>query len=124
SEKGAITIKKIIIGALGLALVLAGCTGGKSNEQPQQPEPPPATTVPTPGTEEPDPSEKETAKIQLFFTKDEAAVPVERELEATEDLVKAALYELVKGPTEAEQAEGIGSWFSAETANVIQEITH
>lgn len=102
-------------------MLLVGCTSGKTNEQPQEPEAPPVTILPAP--EEPEAPTAETETIQLFFSKDEVPTPVEREVPKGADLLETAIYELVKGPTADEAAAGYWSWFSEETADVIQAIT-
>lgn len=63
--------------------------------------------------------------ITVFFTKDEEPYPVRRPTRAggeTAARLRAALEWLVQGPTAEERAEGVWSWFSEETADVIRTV--
>jgi hypothetical protein len=69
--------------------------------------------------------------LQLTFTRDEEPVAVPRTVvlpldpEALSDdalLLRVALSALVEGPTPEEEARGITSFFSAETAGILQAV--
>jgi spore germination protein GerM len=50
------------------------------------------------------------------------ALPVARQVPATDAVLNAALTELLKGPTDAEKAAGLRSWFSGATAGMLREV--
>lgn len=50
------------------------------------------------------------------------ALPVARQVPATDTVLNAALTELLKGPTDAEKAAGLRSWFSGATAGMLREV--
>lgn len=57
--------------------------------------------------------------VQVYFTRDEEAVPVRRRLPAGVPPLTGAFEALLAGPTEAERARGLSSWFSEETAGML-----
>lgn len=126
--------------ATGLAavtvLLMAGCGGGDpapelDPEVPDQtaPEPDPAPEPePDPPADEADPGTDEgedRTTVQVFFARDgvgdpcEDVVGVDREVSA-EDPLGEALVALLAGPTEAEQDDGFGGWFSDDTAGMLR----
>jgi hypothetical protein len=71
----------------------------------------------------------DTATVRVYFTlaADESMtpVPVVREVPASDDpveQVRSALDWLVRGPTDAEKAAGLTSWFSPATAGVVTAV--
>lgn len=67
------------------------------------------------------------ARIEVFFTNEGLgdpcgeAFPVSREV-ARDDQVEGALRALVAGPSEAEQSQGYGGWFTQDTADVVHSV--
>jgi hypothetical protein len=74
----------------------------------------------TPSAVVPTRTSARTDSLTLVFTRDETAAPVTRAVPATSTPVRTALEMLVRGPTAAEHAAGIRSWFSGETADVVR----
>lgn len=81
--------------------------------------PPTAQITPTPGIE----------KVWVFFTmaadENMTPVPVARTVPETDNqeaLVHSTLKELLKGPTDAEIAQGFTSWFSPATAGAVTDV--
>ena len=67
-----------------------------------------------------------TARVEVYFTNldmgaDHEVFAVERTVTAPE-VLHGALEELLAGPTEAEQEQGYWSWFSAETAGLLDSV--
>lgn len=66
-----------------------------------------------------------TATVTLYFSRDggdcDEVEAVTRTVESGVDL-ELALRELVAGPTESERDDGFGSWFSADTAAMLQSV--
>ncbi len=48
--------------------------------------------------------------------------PVERQVPKTQAVAFAALSELLKGPSNEDQAQGYFSWFSSSTANLLKSV--
>ena len=48
--------------------------------------------------------------------------PVERVVAKTQETAKAALTELFRGPTDIEKANGYNSWFSQQTADILESV--
>lgn len=49
-------------------------------------------------------------------------VPVKRQVRKTQAVATAALIELLKGPTAREEARGLASFFSSETADLLRSV--
>jgi hypothetical protein len=62
----------------------------------------------------------ETHTVQVWFSRGETPEPLERRVGGAP--LDGALRALVAGPTREERADGIHSWFSAETRGVIRRI--
>jgi hypothetical protein len=81
----------------------------------------PAPTEPGPA---PPPS---TVGLEIYLANDELGdpcgevFPVPRQVDA-DDPVTGALQALLAGPTEAEEADGYGGWFSEETADTLLDV--
>ncbi|CAN5767523.1 hypothetical protein BH23GEM11_BH23GEM11_05530 [soil metagenome] len=85
-----------------------------------------------PGLEGPRGPTELTVALEVTFTRDEAPVRVPRTVviqldgESPSDesvLLEAALDALMAGPTEEEEARGINSFFSAQTADLVRGVT-
>jgi spore germination protein GerM len=66
-------------------------------------------------------------KVKVFFDNDAegagvALVPVYRVVPRTAAVLRASLDALVAGPTAAEGAAGISSWFSVQTAGMVRSV--
>lgn len=99
----------LIIAAIMLGL--AGCSGSDDAAPPED------------SDQAQDPSPDEARQFEVFFTNLELGEtgevhPVDRET-TQEDVPRAALAELLSGPTASEQEEGYTSWFSSETADLL-----
>ncbi len=68
-------------------------------------------------------AETPTDEILVFFTSEERPRAVTREVPHGDDLLRAALLELLEGPTRGEQAEGLDSFFSPSTAGMLSDVT-
>lgn len=75
-----------------------------------------------PGVDEeaPEPFLDETETVEVWFSRAEEPVPVEREVRGA--ALDGALRALFAGPTEEERAAGISSWFSEETRGAIRRV--
>jgi hypothetical protein len=73
---------------------------------------PPPTTTPDPGARE----------VTVFLLRGEELVPVTRQV-ATSGVLRAAVEQLLAGPTEAERAQGLSSMFSEATAGLLRSVT-
>ncbi|HEV2809518.1 MAG TPA: Gmad2 immunoglobulin-like domain-containing protein [Acidimicrobiales bacterium] len=62
-------------------------------------------------------------EVTVFFHRGEELVPVTRSVPVTAGVLRASLEELLAGPTEKEQADGLQSWFSTETAGLLDGVT-
>lgn len=119
----------------GLMLVLSACApkaapadpdtpGGNQDAAPQQPTDEPLATCTSIA-----PTAAEGEKlVTVYFAcgeMDWATIPVavQRAVPEDEDDLAAAVLALLAGPTEAEQAAGFRSWFSAETAGRLNDVT-
>jgi hypothetical protein len=97
--------------SLALALVLTSC-GGPTAEPAAAPEPRP---------------EPATLEVEIYLANESLGdrcgevFPVPRAVDA-DDPVTGALRALLAGPTEAEQADGYGGWFSAATADALLDV--
>jgi hypothetical protein len=120
-------MKKLSASLCVLSLVVAAC-GGTAD---------PTTTTDRPGTvastttiapettTTTEPAETETLTVYFSFGDGSDCAEVkgyERTYEAGPDPIIVAFDELVGGPTEAEIADGAGSFFSAATADVVRSV--
>jgi spore germination protein GerM len=64
----------------------------------------------------------EPVSVRVYFTRDEEPWPVSREVLPAPDLLTATLAELLRGPTPEERAAGLTSWFSSETAGMLNGV--
>ena len=100
-----------LAGAVAGALAFTcGCADSAQQPPAQQP---PAQQPPAP--------QLRADSVIVVFTRNEAPAPVARPVAGASDL-RSALTSLVSGPTAAEQAQGIESWFSHETASVLKDV--
>lgn len=116
-------IRQIITSTIACALlVLWGCGGAREEPGEQRL----AQSSEQPYGESPADAPESPAAIDsvtVVFTKEEAPAPVRRPVpESSSSPLRAALDWLVQGPTPAEQAAGIRSWFSEETADVLRSV--
>lgn len=118
------TVLALALTVLALTvLALAGCGDGADDDEAQGREEPTEPASPGP-TELPEPAE-ETTEVSLYFSNASLGDPcgevfaVQREVVA-EDPIGEALAALLAGPTAAEAAEGYTSWFSSDTAGMLQ----
>lgn len=70
--------------------------------------------------DEPRPSDEPAESVTVVFTRDEAPAAVARPVPAGTADLASALEWLLRGPTEGEEARGIRSWFSSETAHLLR----
>jgi hypothetical protein len=120
-----------------LGFVFAGCgdddettapttTEPTSSTEPTTTEPVTTTTEPATTTTEPT-SPEGSATVDVYVLPAEigddcsVVVPSERDVQGEGD-VGDTLAELLVGPTAEEQAEGLGSWFSEETAGMLNSV--
>lgn len=61
--------------------------------------------------------------VTVYFTRGEAPVAVARAVPAERADLSAVLEQLLAGPTAAERAQGITSWFSTATAGSLRSAT-
>lgn len=64
----------------------------------------------------------DSASVTLHFSRGESTATVTRRVPAGTVGLEAALRQLVRGPTPAERAEGIHSWFSDTTAQALLSV--
>jgi hypothetical protein len=69
------------------------------------------------------PQEQEFVAVNVHFTRDEQPVPIERQVPDTVGVLRAALEEQLRGPTEEERAQGYFSWFSDQTAGMLSRVS-
>ncbi len=67
--------------------------------------------------------EESSDSVTVVFSRAEAPAPVRRPIEQETSALEAALTWLVRGPTPEEEASGIGSWFSDDTAASLRSVT-
>jgi hypothetical protein len=118
------------------ALALAACGDAGREPDPAQQAPPAATdtapAVTTPADAgradsiRPPPERSadrgETLTVRLYFTRDEEPEPVEREIPRGPGVLRATLEAQLRGPTAAERAAGLFSWFSDDTAGMLRDV--
>lgn len=78
---------------------------------------------PHPESASSDQEEISTTEIIVFFTREERPQPVTREGPVGTDVLTLALEMLLQGPTDTERREGLSSWFSEETSNLLIDAT-
>ena len=88
------------------AAVSAGCDG-------DEPTPPPTTTETTTTSQT---TTQESSSVAVYFLRGEKVSPVRRTIAATPAVARAALTELLAGPTEEEAASGLASAIPAGTS--------
>jgi spore germination protein GerM len=88
----------------------------------------PTVQPPTATVEQPT-STPDLATVFVYFTISDPVTmklqPVPRQVPASGDiqaLLQATLLELLKGPTDAEKAQGLHSWFSPATASTLKSV--
>jgi hypothetical protein len=115
-------MKRVFLFAV-LLCELSACAHASTATPPTTVEPLGDTVLPLPSDTVPAGS---TTDVLVYFSvgADEtlASVPVPREVPASDDpvqLVQSTLDLLVQGPTDAEKAAGLISWFSPATAGVV-----
>lgn len=69
------------------------------------------------------PSTAGTSEVTVFLLRGEEVVPVTRPVPATSGVLRAALEQLLAGPTATEEAEGSSSMFSSATAGMLRSVT-
>lgn len=94
------------------ALLVAACGDDAARE------PPPDATREPSADSAPPPATVEERAVRVYFTRDEAPVAVTRRIPAGIPPLEGALEALLEGPTAAERASGISSWFSDATAGL------
>lgn len=127
------------------ALLLAGCAGRPQASPPapspaqQQQQPAPAPAPAQPASQSPSPPPQAAGpcrpadpagqdllsgmtRVLVYFTCDSAPRPVPRLVPRTQAVLRAALEELLKGPSKEEQALGFHSFFSPATAGLLQNV--
>lgn len=60
--------------------------------------------------------------VQVFLSCGEAVAPVRRQVAASPAVLRAALEELLRGPTPEEARAGFQSFFSAQTAGMLESV--
>jgi hypothetical protein len=63
-----------------------------------------------------------TMTVSVYFHSGEELVRIARRVPRTPMVATAALRQLLAGPTAAERADGIWSWFSARTAGMLRSV--
>jgi hypothetical protein len=61
-------------------------------------------------------------EVQVYFTRDEVQEPVTRRVRSDAPL-RGALGALLEGPTAEERRDGLGSWFSEQTAGMLRGVS-
>jgi spore germination protein GerM len=113
------------------SLILAACGDAAREPEPGHDagQPPAAgamdTTPRDPG--QPTPPENGTDQtgtltVRVHFTRDEEPEPVEREIQRAPGVLRSALEAQLRGPTAAERAAGLFSWFSERTAGMLRDV--
>jgi len=87
------------------ALLAAGCDSGSSGDTATE-------ATPTTATE----TRPVTSSVAVYLLRDGKVSPVRRTIESTPAVARAALTELLKGPTADERADGLSSAIPSETA--------
>ncbi len=85
--------------ALALALVAAGCDGNQTTTPPETPSP----------TDTAAQEQAKTTTFAIFLLRDGRLAPVRRVVDATPAVARAALEQLVAGPTDDERLDGLAT---------------
>ena len=67
-------------------------------------------------------AETDSAAVTIHFSRGESTAAVTRRVPAATVGLEASLRQLLRGPTPAERAEGIHSWFSDTTAQALRSV--
>ena len=104
---------------VGLVVGVSGACGGDAADRGRADE----EELATPGTEvEPTRPGSGATSVTVVFTREERPVAVERPVRGGLRPAVAAVEALLGGPDEAERAEGLHSWFSSATAELLRSI--
>ena len=97
-----------------------------STDEPAAPVDPgdPADSTALPGGEDARPFAGYDTVFVYFTDVDEEQVPSARAVPGSLDGLRAAFTELLEGPTPAERAAGLRSWFSRETAGMLRGVRY
>jgi germination protein M len=90
---------------LALVVLAAGC-GGSEEQATNEPAAPP---LPAPATTETRPADTEVRPVAVYFVRDSRLGAANRLVTSTPAIGRAALEQLLAGPTEAERAAGLAS---------------
>jgi spore germination protein GerM len=115
-----------VVSLLLVSIAAAACREPAPEPDPTAVAPPTAPGVPpvdvgVPPAGRP-PVEAPTLTVQVYFTRREEPEPVEREIPRGAGVLRATLNALLQGPTAAERAAGLVSWFSVETAGMLRDV--
>jgi len=100
----------VLVAAAGIAYLLWLRPGEERDSGGAPPGAAPATSVP----------EQPPTSVTVYFSRDDSAVAVQRSRPPGGADPENALRSLLAGPTAAEQASGISSWFSDQTAGYLR----
>ncbi len=108
-------VRVLMIGVVGVSAACggdAGDPGGAADEE---------RRARTPGAEvQPTRPGPEATRVTVVFTREEQPVAVDRSVPDGVPPALAAVEALLRGPDEAERAEGLHSWFSSATAGSLR----
>ena len=93
--------------------------------RPQTPSPPQQPHIPGPAADcrtSPLAARAGQQRLRVFFTCGDVERPVERDVAPTRAVLRAALEQLLAGPTPAERAAGFTSFFGQETAGALNSV--
>lgn len=111
------------IAAMAIAVVIAGAGCGDSTKKASTTTTGPLATTSTPSTS----GRAGEVAVRVYFTPDSGGpdcsetTPVDRTVQGP-DVLAGTLRELLAGPTAAERDAGLGSWFSADTADSLRSV--
>ena len=113
---------RLLSTVVAVAVLAAGCGGG-SQAGPTVTSEPASIVTPVP-TVTSEPAPEPGATVTVFFSSGDGAdcgevSPFTRQVAGNEPEIVNALTELLAGPTDAEIADGAGSFFSSETAVML-----
>ena len=91
------------VAVAAVTLLLAGCDGGESAE----PTTPTTTTPPTTTTDTDGPTTAERQDVRVYLVRGEQVGVARRTVAATPRVLRAALTELLAGPTAEEEGWGL-----------------